>query len=208
MGRSAGLLAMIEVVVVLHRESDMASSDNDDPLAIATLVEVQGSGALVIRCLQGSNLQAKSGSEGTAYVGGGKVGGDVIEQLWASGLGVDSLPEGDLDIGNVSVAENVLAAVGRCLGILVGQSPRKDANPEMERTGFPSLLGESDRVDGSPLHGTGIEVLIDSNAQLVPHFLNWVAANWPGLPQYALLLGALAHRPLGAGFEDAEGVRR
>ena len=54
----------------------------------------------------------------------------------------------------------------------------------------------------------GIEVLIDSNAQLVPHFLNWVAANWPGLPHYTLLLGALTHRPLGAGFEDAERVRR
>jgi hypothetical protein len=85
--RRPALHAMIEVVVV-HQESDMASSN----------------------ACSHHPRRAKSGSEGSAYIDDSNVGDYVVKQLWASGLDVDGLSEGDLDVSNVSVAENVLAA--------------------------------------------------------------------------------------------------
>jgi hypothetical protein len=41
---------------------------------------------------------------------------DVVEKPWASGPGEDGLPEGDLDVGELSSGENLLAADSRDLG--------------------------------------------------------------------------------------------
>jgi hypothetical protein len=52
--------------------------------------------------------------------------GDVVEQLQATRQGEDRLPEGDLDVGELSVGEDPLAADGRSLGTLedlVGSTP-------------------------------------------------------------------------------------
>jgi hypothetical protein len=38
---------------------------------------------------------------------------------------------------------------------------RFDTHPEIEWTGFPSCLGEVDRVDGRPLDFKGIKELVD-----------------------------------------------
>jgi hypothetical protein len=54
--------------------------------------------------------------------------------------GEDGLPKGNLDVGELSVGEDPLAADSRGLGTLEGERPRCDAHPEIERTGFPSFL--------------------------------------------------------------------
>lgn len=65
-----------------------------------------GVGALVTRGVPGSDLNTERVSEGAKYVGGGVHEGDVVENSRVGGL-----PEGDLDVGELSVDEELLAAV-------------------------------------------------------------------------------------------------
>jgi hypothetical protein len=129
-------------------------------LLSAALAEVQGTGALEVRRVSGSDLNTESASEGATDVGGGIYGEDVVEKPWASGPGKDGLPESDLDVGELSGGEDLLAADGHGLGVLEGERPRIDARPEIEGTGFPFFLGKADRIDGRPQDSKGIEELV------------------------------------------------
>jgi len=99
---------------------------------LAALAEVQGTSAFEVRSVLGSDLNTESASEGTTDIGGGVYGEDEIEKPWANGPGEDRLPEGDLDIRELSGGEDPLAADGRSLGNLEGERPRIDAHPEIE----------------------------------------------------------------------------
>lgn len=159
--RLASPLALIELVAVhARRESNVAGGQEEDPVAFAALAEVQGTGALEVRSVSGSDLNTKSASEGATDVSGGVYGEDVVEKPWANGLGEDGLPESDLDVGELSSGEDLLAADGGGLGGLEGERPRIDAHPEIEGTGFPFFLGEADRIDGRPQDFKGIEELV------------------------------------------------
>ena len=87
----------------------------------------------------------------------------MVEKLWASGPGEDRLPESDLDVGELSGGEDLLAADGRDLGVLEGERPRMNAHPEIEGAGFFFTLSnsEADRIDGRPQDSKGIEELVD-----------------------------------------------
>ena len=78
----------------------------------------------------GSDLNTEGGSEGATYVGGGVYGGYVVENLRAGGPGEDGhqVPEGDLDVGELSVGEDPLAADGGGLCALEGEGPRDRAD--------------------------------------------------------------------------------
>lgn len=126
----AGPLAHIQLVTVCGQgESDLAGGREEDLVALAALVEVQGTGTLEVRSGSGSDLNTESGSEGATYVSGGVYGGDVVEKLQAGGPDEDRLPEGDLDVGELSVGEDPLADDGRGLGALEGERHRFDAHP-------------------------------------------------------------------------------
>jgi hypothetical protein len=154
-------LRLIELVsVYARRERDVAGGQEEDPVAMVALAEVQGTGALNMRSVSGSDLYTESASEGATDVGGGVYGEDVAEKLWASGPGEDGLPESDLDVGELSASEDLLAADSCGLGDLEGERPRIDAHPEIEGTGFPSFLGEADRIDSRPQDFKGIKELV------------------------------------------------
>ena len=70
--RLAGPLALIEPVgLYARRERDVAGGREEDPVALAALAEVQDTGALEVRSVSGSDLDAESTGEGAADVGGG-----------------------------------------------------------------------------------------------------------------------------------------
>ena len=107
MGTLAGLHALIKFAVVCRRQSnDMVGGQKKDPVALAAFAEVQGVGALVTRGVPGSDLNTERVSEGAKYVGGGVHEGDMVEKSRVGGL-----PEGDLDVGELSVDEDLPAAV-------------------------------------------------------------------------------------------------
>jgi hypothetical protein len=120
--RLAGPLALIELVAVYtRRERDVAGSQEEDSVALAALAEVQGTGALEVRSVSGSDLNTESASEGATDAGGGVCGANVVEKLWASGPGEDGLPESDFDVGELSGGKDLLAADSRSLGDLQGE---------------------------------------------------------------------------------------
>lgn len=84
-----------------------------------------------MRGVPGSDLNTERGSKGATYVVGGvqEGEGEVVEKLWASGLSEDRLPEGNLDVMELSIGEDFLAAVCHSLCVLKGQRSRYDANP-------------------------------------------------------------------------------
>lgn len=107
MGTLAGLHALIKFAVVCRRQSnDMVGGQKKDPVALAAFAEVQGVGALVTRGVPGSDLNTERVSEWAEYVGGGVHEGDMVEKSRVGGL-----PEGDLDVGELSVDEDLPAAV-------------------------------------------------------------------------------------------------
>lgn len=141
----------------------MAGSQEEDPVTLATLAEIQGTGALELRSVSGRDLHTESASEGATDVtdvGGGVYGARVVEKFWASGPGEDGLPKSDLDVGELSGSDDLLAADGRGLGGLEGERSKIYAHPEIEGSGFFSFLGETDRIDGRPLDLKGIEELV------------------------------------------------
>ena len=87
--------------------------------------------------------------------------GNVVEELRTSGPGEDRLAKCDLDVGNLRLCENLLAAHGRVFGVLVGESPGHHAHPKEKGSGFLSDLGEADRVNARPSEVNGIKVFID-----------------------------------------------
>jgi hypothetical protein len=109
--------------VYAQRERDVAGGQEEDPIALATLAEVQGTSALEVRSFSRSTLNTESASEGAPDVGGGVYGEDVVEKPWASGPGDDGLPESDLDVGELSGGENLFATDGRGLGDFEGERP-------------------------------------------------------------------------------------
>jgi hypothetical protein len=121
MMRLASLVCIRLVTMCALRESDVACSQEEDMVAYAALAEVQGTGAFQVRYGSGSNLNTEIGSQWATYVGNGVEGGDMVEKPRASGPGVDGLPEGDLDVGELCVSEDPLAADGCDLGVFEGQ---------------------------------------------------------------------------------------
>jgi hypothetical protein len=87
--------------------------------------------------------------------------GSVAEELRTGGPGEDRLAKCDLDVGNLRLRENLLAAHGRVFGVLVGECPGHHAHPKEKGSGFLSDLGEADRVNARPSEANGIKVLID-----------------------------------------------
>ena len=92
----------------------MAGSQEENPFVLTALAEVQSTGTLEVRSGSESDLKTESGSERATYVGGG-INGE--EKPRADRPGEDGLPRGDLDIGELSFGEDLLAAGSRDLGV-------------------------------------------------------------------------------------------
>ena len=65
----------------------------------------------------------------------------------------DRLPECDLDVVDLNLRKNSLAADGHNLGVVLGITPTKKKET--------SFLGEADRVNACPLDGDRSKVLLD-----------------------------------------------
>jgi hypothetical protein len=77
-----------------------------------------------------------------------KVLGDVVKELWSGGSCEDGFMECDFDVVDPIVGENLLAAHGRNLSIVVGESPGHYTHPKEEGTGlFLSDFGKAYRVN-------------------------------------------------------------
>ena len=84
-----------------RRASDVAGGEKKDAVALAALAEVDGTRALVVRCLERSNLDAKRGSKGATKLGDGVDRGVEGEKLWANRMGDNGLAECNLDVAGV-----------------------------------------------------------------------------------------------------------
>jgi hypothetical protein len=163
----ADLLPLIGLVAVYaRRERDVARSQEEDAVALAALTKVQSTGSLKVRSVLRSNLNTEGTSEGATNVSSGvffSYVGDMSKKLWASGPGEDRLPESNLDVGELSGGEDLLAADGRGLGGLEREGPRMNPDPEIEGAGFFCTLSnsEADRINGRPQDSKGIEELVD-----------------------------------------------
>jgi hypothetical protein len=82
-------------------------------------------------------------------------------------------------LGDLILRENLLAAHGCILGVVMGESPGHHAHPEEKGTGFLSDLSEADRVNARPLEANGIKVLVDLSAWFPPHRCDRVDAAVP-----------------------------
>ena len=152
----------VEVVATYaRRENDMAGRKDEDPVAFAAFANIEASGAFEVRCIFCSNLQTECRSKSVAYVGSWVHTGDVVEELRTGRPDDDRLSECDLDVSNLKLCKNPLAADGRDPGIITGESPGHHAHPKEKGTGFLSDLGEADRVNARPLYGNRIKVLVD-----------------------------------------------
>jgi len=71
----------------------------------------------------------------------------VIKKPWGNRGGVGRLPKGNLDVVELSIGKDVLAAYGRVLGVFGGQSHLQPPDPEMYWTGFPPYLCKAGNID-------------------------------------------------------------
>jgi hypothetical protein len=141
------VLAVVEVVrIFAGRESNMAGGKEEDPIAPAAFAEIETTSSFEVREGLGSNLETECGSEWAAYVSCWVKGGAVVEELRPSGPGEDGLAERDFDVNDLILLENLLAAHGRVLGVVGGESPGHDAHPEEKGTGFLFGFGKADGV--------------------------------------------------------------
>ena len=102
--RLAGKFVRIGLIEVFGRwESDMAGGQKEDSLALAALAEVYGTGALKVRSIFGSDLNAKRGSKGIPDVSNGIFRRVVFKKSWATRLDIKGFPEGYLNVREAGV---------------------------------------------------------------------------------------------------------
>ena len=131
----AAVFARWEPVTICgRRASDVDGGEKEDAVALVALSEVDGTRALVVRCLERSDLDAKRGNEGATKLGDGADRGVEGEKLWVNRRGDDRLAACNLDVGEPLSSQNIYAALGCLLGNLEGESPGHHPYPEIERT--------------------------------------------------------------------------
>jgi hypothetical protein len=160
--RYAVVLAVVELVrIFAGRESNMAGSKEEDPIAPAAFAEIETAGSFKVREGLGSDLETECRSEWAVYVGCWVNEADMVKELRSGEPGEDGLAKCDFDVDDLILQENLLAPHSCVLGVVGGECPRHDAHPEEKGTRFLFAFGKADRVNARPLEPTGIKVLVD-----------------------------------------------
>jgi hypothetical protein len=155
--RHAVVLAVVELIGILAgRESDVTSSEEEDPVALTAFAEIETARSFEVREVLGSNLKTKYRSEGNAYVDCGIDEGDVVEELRSSVPGANRLTERKLDVGDRILQEELLAARGRAFGLFGGERTRA-VRPPTRRGDQVPYSASAKRTGSMLVHLSSIE---------------------------------------------------
>jgi hypothetical protein len=151
----------------------VGSRQGEDVVTAVAAAEVQGDGAHIVGLLEGRYGEAERGREGMGELGDGPVDEGVEgRELGANTREVRrSLPDGDVDVGETGLAEDVvLDVVGSGLGILEDDSHGLHADGHKERAerGLVSSVGPADAHDGGEPLPAFLEVCLDALDDPIP----------------------------------------
>ena len=160
-GRAISIAGVELIRVLARRENSMPDRQKEYPVAFAAFAEVDTTSAFDVRVGLGSDPETEGRSEWGAHVDDWVIEGGVSKKLRTSRPGEDRLAECDLDVSDLILGEDLLAARGHTLGGLAGERLWHHTHPQEKGTGVLSDLSKADGVNACPPEANGIKVLVD-----------------------------------------------